>query len=79
MYHFKPKDSEINYYALRLRNISKEFKINNMKKTGLKRSVKSFSVDFTAIDTSYILNIQIFEIIKNIFIVLLSNINGSNH
>ena len=36
IYQFKAKDSEIKSYTLHLGNISKDFTINNMKKTGLK-------------------------------------------
>ena len=36
MYEFKAKDSEIKPYALCLSNVSKDFTINNIKKTGLK-------------------------------------------
>ena len=41
IYQFKAKDSEIKDSALCLGNISKDFTINNMKKTGLKRIVKN--------------------------------------
>ena len=58
IYHFKAKNFEIKGYALCLGNISKDFKINNMKKTGLGGVVKIFSVDFNAIDTNYILDIH---------------------
>ena len=44
MYQFKAKDSEIKPYPLFLRNISKHFTIDNMKKTGLKGYVQ-ISVD----------------------------------
>ena len=62
MYQFKAKDSEIKRYLLCLGNISKDFTINNMKKkkTGLKGSVKVFSVDYNPIDTSDILGIHRF-------------------
>ena len=43
--------------TVRLGNISKDFIINNLKKTGLKGSVKCFSVDFNPTDTIDILNI----------------------
>ena len=56
IYQFKAKDSEIKDYALHLRNISKDFKINNMKKTGLKGIVKFFLVDFNSISTKDILD-----------------------
>ena len=42
IYQIKAKDSEIKDYALSLGNISKDFTINNMKKTGLKRFAKFF-------------------------------------
>ena len=45
IYQFKAKDSKIKDYALCLGNISKDFTINHMKKTGLKGIVKLFSVD----------------------------------
>ena len=57
IYQFKAKSSEIKNYALCLGNISKDFTIN-MKKTGLKGSVKFFSVDFNPIDTNDILDIH---------------------
>ena len=60
IYQFKAKDSEIKDYALCLGNISKDFKINNMKKAGLKGVVKFFSVDFNPIDTNDFLDIHKF-------------------
>ena len=56
IYQFKAKESEINDYALCLGNISKDFIINNMKKTGLKGIVIFFSIDFNLIDTNDILD-----------------------
>ena len=53
----KEKKSEIKDYPLCLGNISKDFIINKMKKTGLKRIVKNFSVDFNPIDTNNILDV----------------------
>ena len=41
-----------------LGNISKDFTINNMKKTGLKGRLKFFSVDFDPVDTNNILDIH---------------------
>ena len=58
IYHVKAKEFEIKDYALCLGNISKDFKIDIMKRTGLKRSVKFFSVDFNSIDTNNILDIH---------------------
>ena len=50
-------DSEIKDYALCLGNISKDFTIHNMSKTGLKGSVKHFLVDINPIDTNDISDI----------------------
>ena len=58
IYQFKAKDSGIKDTWLSLGNISKYFTINNMKKTGLKGSVKCFSVDFDPINTNEILDIH---------------------
>ena len=60
-YQFKAKDSEIN--ALCLDNISKDFTINDITKTGLKGVVNFFSVDtvlyhFNPVDTNNILDIH---------------------
>ena len=58
VYQFKAKNSEIKDYALCLGNVSKDFTINNMKKTGLKGVVKFFSVDFNPIDNNDIIDIH---------------------
>ena len=42
MYQFKAKDSKINPCPLCLSNVSKDFAIHNMKKTGLKGYVHAF-------------------------------------
>ena len=55
---FKVKDSEINPYELCLGNISKDWSIDNMKKTGLKGFVYDFSVDYDAVAVSDILDIH---------------------
>ena len=71
-----------------LGNISKDCTINNIKKIGLKGSVKFFSVDFNPIDSDnihrYLMKEKwykiMLKIIQKMFIVLLSNIvSGSNH
>ena len=54
---FKVKDSEIAAYPLCLGNISKNFSVDNMKKTGLKRYVYNFSADYNAIAVADILDI----------------------
>ena len=59
IYQFTAKNSEVKGYALCLGNISKDFTIHNMKKTGLKGIVNFFfSVDFNPIDTNNILDIH---------------------
>ena len=55
---FKAKDSEINPYELCLGNISKDWSVDNMKKTSLKGYVYDFSVDYEAISVSHILDIH---------------------
>ena len=55
---FKAKDSEITPYPLCLGNISKDWSVDNMKKTGLKGYVYDFSVDYNAIAVADILDIH---------------------
>ena len=50
IYKFKAKDSEIVASPLCLGNISKDWLIDNMKKTGLNGYVYDFSVDYKAAD-----------------------------
>ena len=47
-------------YILCLDNISKNFSINNMKKTGSKWVLKVFPVDDNAVNTNDILDIHIY-------------------
>ena len=54
----KQKKSEIKDCALYLGNVSQDFTINNMKKTGLRGVVNFFSVDFNLIDINNILDIH---------------------
>ena len=49
IYRFKAKDSEIIASPLCLGNISKDWSLDNMKKTGLNGYVYDFSVDYDAI------------------------------
>ena len=59
IYYFKEKDSGIKKYHLCLVNISKYFTVINMKKkTGWNEYMYEFSVDYSIIDTSNIVNIQ---------------------
>ena len=45
----KIKNTEIKDYALCSSNVSRDFTINNMKKTGLKEVLIFFSVEFNPI------------------------------
>ena len=62
---FKSKDSETVATPLCLGNISKDFSVANMKKTGLNRYVYSFSVDYDAIAADDILDIHKYLMKKN--------------
>ena len=62
---FKAKDSEITAYPLCLENISKDWSVNNMEKTGLKGYVYDFSVDYNAIAVADILDIHKYLMKKN--------------
>ena len=62
---FTAKDSEITPYDLCLGNISKDWSIDNMKKTGLNGYVYDFSVDCDAIVVSDILDIHKYLMEKN--------------
>ena len=67
---FKAKDSEINPYELWLGNISKDWSVDNMEKTGLKRYVYNFSVDYDYISVSDILDIHKYLMENNKIIVV---------
>ena len=58
MNQFKAKDSEIKDYTLCISNISKNFTVNNMKKTKLKVIAKFYLVYFNPMDINYILDIH---------------------
>ena len=58
IYKFKAKDSEIVARSLCLGIISKDWSIDNMKKTGFNRYVYDFSVDYDVIDVDDIKNIH---------------------
>ena len=53
IYKFKAKDSEILVGLILLGNISKDWSVDNMKKTGFTGYVYDFSVDYeaTAVDS----------------------------
>ena len=58
IYKFTAKDFEINPNELCLGNISKDWSIDNIKKTSLKGYVYNFSVDYDAISVSDITDVQ---------------------
>ena len=62
---FKAKDTEISAYPLCLENISKDWPVDIMKKTGLKGYVHDFSVDYDAITIDDILAIHKYLMKKN--------------
>ena len=62
---FKARDAEIVAYPVFLGNISKEFSVDNVKKTGLKGNVYDFSVDYNAIAVADVLDIHKYLMKKN--------------
>ena len=65
VYKFKAKDSEIVAAPLCLGNISKDWLIDNMKKTGFNGYVYDFSVDYGATDVDDIKEIHKYLMKKN--------------
>ena len=65
IYKFKAKDSEIVATPLCLGNISKDWSLDNMKKTGLNGYVYDFSVDYDATADDDILDIHKYLMKKN--------------
>ena len=65
IYKFKAKDSEIVGTPLCLGNISKDWSVGNMKKTGFTGFVYDFSVDYEAIAVDDIKNIHKYLMTKN--------------
>ena len=55
---FKAKDSEVKAYPSCLGSISKDWSVDNIKKTGLKDYVYNFGVDYDAIEVADILDIH---------------------
>ena len=66
IYKFKAKDSEIVATPLCLVNISKDWLIDNMKKTGFNGYVYDLSVDYDATDVDDIKDIRKYLMKKNI-------------
>ena len=65
IHKFKTKDSEIVVIPLCLGNISKDFSVDNMKKTGLDGIFYDFSVDHDAIAVDDILDVHEYLMEKN--------------
>ena len=68
---FKAKDSETNPIALCIASVSKEFSVDNKKKTGFYGYVYDFSVDYDAIAVDDILDIHTYYkhlMKKNVYI-----------
>ena len=65
IYKFKVKDSEIVATPLCIVNISKDWSVDNMKKTGFTGYVYDFSVDYDAIAVDDILGIHKYSMKKN--------------
>ena len=62
---FKAKDSEIVLSPLCLGNVSKDWSIDDMKKTGFNGYVYDFSVDYDVTDVNDIKDIQKYLMKKN--------------
>ena len=65
IYKFKTKDSEIVATTLCVGNISKDWSIHNMKRTGFNGYVYDFSVDYNATDVDDIKDIHKYLMKKN--------------
>ena len=65
IHKFKTKDSEIMAAPMCLGNISRDFSVDNMKKTGLNGYVYDFSVDYDFIANDKILDIHKYLMKKN--------------
>ena len=65
IYKFKAKDYQIVAAPLCLGNISKDWSVDNMKKTGFNGYIYDFSVDYDATDVYDILDIHKYLMKKN--------------
>ena len=65
IYKFKAKDSEIIVGAICLGNISKDWSVDNMKRTGFNGYVYDFSVDYDTIAVDDILDNHKYLMKKN--------------
>ena len=64
-YKFNAKNSEILVAAICLGNISKDWSVDNTKRTGFTAYVYDFSVDYDPIAVDYIKNIHKYLVEKN--------------
>ena len=65
IYKFKAKDSEIVATSLCLGNISKDWSIDNMKKTGFNGYVYDISVDYDSTDVDDVNDVHKYLMKKN--------------
>ena len=65
IYKFKAKESEILLGSICIGNISKEWSVDNMKKTWFTGYVYDFSVDYIAIDVDDLKGIHKYFMEKN--------------
>ena len=65
IYKFKAKNSEVVPSPLRLGNISKDWSIDNLKKTGLTGDAYDFSIDYNCISVDEIKDIHMYIIKRN--------------
>ena len=65
IYKFKAKNSEVIPSPLRLGNISKDWSIDNMKKTGFTGDAYDFSIDYDSISVDEIKDIHKYIMKRN--------------
>ena len=65
IYKLKAKDSEIVACPLRLGNISEDWSVDNMKRTGFNGYIYDFSVDYDSTDVDDIKDIHKYLMKKN--------------
>ena len=68
IHQFKAKDFMINPNNLCLGNVSKDFSMSNMKKTGFNSCIYDFSVDYDSIEVSDIQDIHKYLMEKNVIV-----------
>ena len=72
IYKFKAKDSEIVASPLCLGNISKDWSVDNMKKTGFTGYVYDFSVGYDSVAVNDIKNIHKYLMKKKMYKIFLT-------